>query len=58
MIAINLAAGVFATIVGLLVVTCVITCIQAQRTLQRCLDILDFVSGKLVKEEGKQNDRI
>ena len=57
MIAIDLAAGVFAMIVGLLVVACVITCIWAQLTLQRCLKILDFVSGQLVKEGGETNDR-
>ena len=56
MIAIDLAAGVFAMIVGLLVVACVITCIIAQRTLEECREVLRsavdcMLWAKNVKEE-------
>ncbi len=51
MLEISLAAGVFAACLGLLVVACVTTCIQAQRTLQRCMDILDYVLDSINQQE-------
>ena len=56
MIAIDLAAGVFAMIVGLLVTACVITCIMAQRTLEQCREVLRSAVDCMMRVEGKQKE--
>ena len=56
MIAIDLAAGVFAMIVGLLVTSCVITCIMAQRTLEQCREVLRSAVDCMMRVEGKQKE--
>ena len=56
MIAIDLAAGVFAMIVGLLVVACVITCIWAQRTLEECREVLHSAIDCMFWAQGKQKE--
>ena len=47
----TVVVGVFAACVGLLVVGCFTTCIQAQRTLQRCMDILDDILDSINQQE-------
>ncbi len=39
-ISIDLAAGIFAMMIGLVLVACVITCIIAQETLKHCQSVL------------------
>ena len=56
MIAINLAAGVFAVIVGLLVTACVITCIIAQQTLKQCKEVLRSAIDCMFWVQDKQKE--
>ena len=56
MIAINLATGVFAMIVGLLVTACVITCIWAQRILEECREILRSAIDCMLWSQDKQKE--
>lgn len=47
-ISIDLAAGIFAMMIGLVLVACVITCIIAQETLKHCQSVLQDVVSCLI----------
>ena len=56
MIAIDLVAGVFAALIGLLVTACVITCIIAQQTLEQCKEVLRSAIDCMFWAQDKQKE--
>ena len=56
MIAIDLAAGVFAALIGLLVTACVITCIIAQQTLEQCKEVLRSAIDCMLQANNKEQE--
>ena len=56
MISIDLAAGIFAAMIGLVLTACVITCIIAQQTLQQCREILASAVDYLLKAHNKEQE--
>ena len=56
MIAIDLAAGVFAALIGMLVTACVITCIIAQQTLEQCKEVLRSAIDCMLQANNKEQE--